>query len=476
MKNYLSAINIAVWSIFIFFISTDYLYEKLTHMTTANIFPALALHLGIGTPYDNFWDIYPPGIYFFYYFVDFLTEDLIINYIYLHLAILYFTILLSYKIFEVLKAPRFLFYIGLLVFISPAYINFLLPNDLIAYMFSNLGLFLYLYTKNNFSKYFLSNFFLVFAILIKETLLLSSASLLIFLIFKKYKPHIFFSILGGCSAVLVVLLFSILNGFLSSTLEVYFVKYELFNINKTLYYTLVFSAVVIFSIKFLFNYFKDKLKLMIFKFFNTKEIIVLIHSFLILFSLFLDSKESNGHYGIPKIFPILFIFTLFFQKFKLNKQRVLSLFILIYFIFDISNIFKSYTEINLNSKAQEHNYLNLDSQTIQELKNSPSEILYLYGWGSTSFYYELKIIPYSRFWIVHPNIMLKAQKDELVNNLNKKLPKYIYYCGLNKNCFVDFDYEKFEIETYNFFKLVKNCYDEIDFNLYKKNENLCVKN
>ena len=89
-----------LYGIFIFIFSlSDYFLNSIPHMTTANILPGISPHLGIGLPYSDYWDVYPPGIYMFYYLAYFFTYDNFYLYSVLHVFILFFTCFFSYKIF-----------------------------------------------------------------------------------------------------------------------------------------------------------------------------------------------------------------------------------------------------------------------------------------------------------------------------------------------------------------------------------------
>ena len=77
------------------------------------------------------------------------------------------------------------------------------------------------------------------------------------------------------------------------------------------------------------------------------------------------------------------------------------------------------------------------TETYEQLSESNGEVLYLYGWGSSDFYYELKIKPYSKYWILHPQITNENQINDLKKKSNDRAPKYIFYCGINDSCVVD---------------------------------------
>ena len=154
--------------IFVFLLITystsDYIFDPLTHMTTANIFPGIAPHLELGVPYKDYWDVYPPGIYLFYYLLYFVGRDMQLSYILMHIFVLTFTIIIAFNLSKYFKNGRLIFLLGVIYFLSPLYIDYLMINDLIALFFSYLGLISFLKLENR-KKYIISNFFMTFLFL-----------------------------------------------------------------------------------------------------------------------------------------------------------------------------------------------------------------------------------------------------------------------------------------------------------------------
>ena len=104
--------------IFVFLLITystsDYIFDPLTHMTTANIFPGIAPHLELGVPYKDYWDVYPPGIYLFYYLLYFVGRDMQLSYILMHIFVLTFTIIIAFNLSKYFKNGRLIFLLGVI--------------------------------------------------------------------------------------------------------------------------------------------------------------------------------------------------------------------------------------------------------------------------------------------------------------------------------------------------------------------------
>ena len=105
--------TISVFIIITYTIS-DYIFDPLTHMTTANVFPGIAPHLDLGVPYKDYWDVYPPGIYLFYYLLYFVGRDLQVSYIITHIVVLTFTIIIAFNLSRYFKNGRLIFLFGVI--------------------------------------------------------------------------------------------------------------------------------------------------------------------------------------------------------------------------------------------------------------------------------------------------------------------------------------------------------------------------
>ena len=85
--------------------------------------PGIAPHLDIGKPYVDYWDVYPPGIYLFYYVFYFIGRNLFLSYSILHFLILFGTIYFGFKIYQNISNQYLIFVIGLSYFLSPLYMQ-----------------------------------------------------------------------------------------------------------------------------------------------------------------------------------------------------------------------------------------------------------------------------------------------------------------------------------------------------------------
>ncbi len=462
--------------IFIFSIS-NYIFQNLAHMTTSNIMPGIAPHLDLGLPYKDYWDVYPPGIYLFYYLTFFIIYDNIIIYSFFHLFILISTIYFSYKIYEKLETPKIIYYLGLTYFLSPLYIDYLLPNDLIGLFFSFFGLYLYLYMESTKNRVIFSNFFLIFSFFIKETFFLSSFTVLIISLLNGKSSDIKNSIYGIFSSVLFVFAYLQTLSITEEVIKSYTEKYIIFNFEKILLNSI---PLLIVSLSFLIYIFLNPKKILVKKFTNIivqNDSIIYLYSILMLVSFFLIGKDDGGHFDIPKIFTTVFLLNILF-KIKYPKIIIsIIIFLATGFNLKLNHSIYSYTLIepnisfNINSNIKDSL-----TETYEQLSESNGEVLYLYGWGSSDFYYELKVKPYSKYWILHPQITNENQINDLKKNLMIEPPKYIFYCGINDSCVVDFDYKEFENQYINFQNIVTSCYIEIEKNIFELTNEECLEN
>ena len=467
-----------LYGIFIFIFSlSDYFLNSIPHMTTANILPGISPHLGIGMPYSDYWDVYPPGIYMFYYLTYFFTYDNFYLYSALHVFILFFTCFFSYKIFLKLKAPIFIYYISLTYFLSPLYTNYLLPNDLIALFFSLWGLYIFLYSNDEKTKIMLSNFLLVFAFFIKETLFLSSLTILLIGVFTKNLKIIQFTLLGYLISFLFVTTYLETLSITQLVIESYVIKFEVFSFTGVivdglfLLITLFIFLLLLHNRRFIIL--KNFLNQLLYK----EQSSIYIYSMLMLSTYALVDKDDGGHFDIPKIFALFFILC-FLYKLKVNRLLVLILIVgLSGYILKLNHSLYSYTQIQPNFTYSEvSTFKDISQETKKLLKTSNDNFLFLYGWGSTDAYYELKTKPYSKYWLIHPQILTEKQIFELKNQLEKSLPEYIYYCGFKLECLSGFDFKLFESEYINFPELITKCYIEIDYEIFKLNSKTCNHN
>lgn len=469
---------LSIYGIIIFLLSVSgYLLKLFPHNTVANIMPAIAPHLDLGKPYIDYWDVYPPGIYLFYYLFYYLGKNNFIIYNFLHIFMLSGTIFFAKHIFSEISEFKLIFYISLSYFLSPLYIYYLLPNELLGLFFSFLGLYIYLIKKPTGYNIALSNFFLFFASFIKEIFLVPAICIILYQIIRKEYKNFCYSALGLTVTFVILNLYISYLQIVDELFKSYSYKYLLFDIEniflgnlfKILFILILFLIIQFTPLK--------KLRIKINTSF-TREYVVYIYSFLMLLSYIVLNRDDGGHFDIPKIFVIFFFLTILLKVKKYNYK--LLAFLLIVFISGYVLKFQhatySYLLIEPEISTEEKSYIEeIDYDIYQELTNSTSEFLYLYGWGSTNYYYELEIKPYSKYWIVNPQIMTEKQILEFKKEIYMKAPGIIYYCGFNKDCPAGFDFVKFELKYINFKNIISNCYSKIDGNYFRLLDQACVR-
>lgn len=92
---------------------------------------------------------------------------------------------------------------------------------------------------------------------------------------------------------------------------------------------------------------------------------------------------------------------------------------------------------------------------IKRTMGKDQRVLYIYGWGTPYFYYFTGTKPFSRFFILHPDIMGEKQMKEYANAFKKELPKVVLYTEI----YSDMDTQKFEDNYIQIKKILEACYD-----------------
>ena len=158
------------------FYSTFFIMDpKPSHNTVTNMAMSAAPLKGLGSPYKDYWDIYPPGIYIIWTILEFLFHGKTFYLKVLHIILVYAIGFLTYTslktIFKNIKFRLFFefFFFTLYIFLSNYFFCILLHNALFGIFFSSLGLYTLTNTKSTYKRYFLSSFFFSFAGSIKET-------------------------------------------------------------------------------------------------------------------------------------------------------------------------------------------------------------------------------------------------------------------------------------------------------------------
>lgn len=467
VKNYIYLLLSSILSVITF---NSYIYDPLTHMTTANILPGIAPHIELGYPYTDYWDVYPPGIYLIYFIIYIIFNDTFTGYIVIHFLLLITTIFCAYTILNFQHKNNVLFYIGLLYFLSPLYIDYLMVNDLIAVCFSYLGLVFFIRFKNK-NKYLFSNYFLFFAVFIKETFFFASFSIVIYQILIKDFKNLKYSIFGFFSTFLTIFTYTSLQSITNSVIKSYVNKFYLFDV-KNMVFKLLISIVVLILLILIFKfYLSSKVQFII----NNKNLPIYIYSIILLISFLIIGKDDGGHFDIPKVFTTFFLLTSLL-KLKQKMFYLIIIFLISGFYLKANHSLTSYKTINLqihNDFPSKDNLIDTELQNL--LKNNNEELLFLYGWGSSNFFYNYELKPYSKYWIVHPQILTEDQILSLKYLIKKNPPNLIYYCGFEEYCPAGFDYLEFEDKYINFNFLISNCYTNIYKKLFELNSLSCVK-
>ncbi len=92
---------------------------------------------------------------------------------------------------------------------------------------------------------------------------------------------------------------------------------------------------------------------------------------------------------------------------------------------------------------------------VKKAMGDDNRIFYIYGWGTPYFYYFAHIKPFSRFFILHTNILGEKQFHELIRQFKAELPKVILYTEYG----ADMNTYEFEKNTFQFKKLLEKCYE-----------------
>ncbi len=466
-----------LYSVFIFLGTlTGYIFKLFPHNTVANIMPGIAPHLDIGKPYVDYWDVYPPGIYLFYYVFYFIGRNLFLSYSILHFLILFGTIYFGFKIYQNISNQYLIFVIGLSYFLSPLYMHYLLPNELIGLFFSFLGLHIYLKNTKNKINIIIGNFFLIYSAFIKEIFLASAFCIILYQIITKDYKRLSFSIIGMLFQFILILTYIFNLSIVDNVINSYEYKYSLFNIEEILKSNYLYLVVGIFLF-YIFKLLQHKQIINQLKFDINKSYVVYLYSIFMLLSFLFLNRDDGGHFDIPKIFPLFFLLSvlLLIKNKKLYLTSIILIILLSGYVLKFQHATYSYLLIQPQLNYVEKSYINyIDTEISSLIEESDSSFLYLYGWGSTNYYYELGIKPYSKYWIINPQILVNEQIIELKNTISSQPPKVIYYCGYDENCPAGFDFRKFEKEFIDFKKLIEACYIEINSDYYKLAEKNCI--
>ena len=481
--NFLTKPHAQFWlkiytSIIFLYSLSGYLLKAFPHNTTANILPGIAPLINLGKPYLDYWDVYPPGIYMFYYFLYFIGGNTFLSYAVAHVLMLSLIIYFAYKLFRFLSDEPILFYIAVSYFLSPLFISYTLPNEIVGLFFSFLGL--YIYTSNSSGRlynFFLANFFLITAAFIKEIFFLPAFCVILYTILKGESRKFISSFLGLLGSLTLIYLYMHNLQIYNEVIQNYIFKFSLFSFENILQKGFLLIAPVLFLCFYVVFSKNSSIKKLL------KELdrssVIYFYSVLILFSFLIIGRDDGGHFDIPKIFPLFFIFIPMVKKASRN-MKILSILLVIFvsgYFLKFQHSTYSYLLIEPSfSISETYSPPEVSRDLADSLERLKPSILYLYGWGSTNFYYNLNIQPYSKYWIVNPQILTTFQINELKEEISIDPPEYIYYCGFDANCEAGFDYENFEENYINFYEIVSNCYVNIEKNFYHLQKKSCLEN
>lgn len=189
------------------------------HNMISNLAMAAAPMHGIGLPYKDYWDIYPPGIYLFLspfeYF--FHGETIIFKLVHILFAIVIGLVVLKFliRIFRdhPIQAIAVSIFFGLYLLLSNFYYCILFHNAFLALLLSVLGLYFLAFSKRAFAGYFLSTLLFAFSASMKETYLFTAFLPLLYLcsryLFRQQKSYKLFVKYSALTISAILLAFAI---------------------------------------------------------------------------------------------------------------------------------------------------------------------------------------------------------------------------------------------------------------------------
>jgi hypothetical protein len=148
-----------------------------SHNAVSNIVMAEAPLNGLGFPYKDYWDIYPPGIYLFLTPFEFFfqSQTIVFKMIHIIFSCVIGLIVLKFlaRIFKSYVMPQIVIsaFFVLYLLLSNYYYCILFHNAFLGLFLSVCGFHLLAFTESKWTKYFLSTILLTFSASIKETFL-----------------------------------------------------------------------------------------------------------------------------------------------------------------------------------------------------------------------------------------------------------------------------------------------------------------
>ncbi|OFY99917.1 MAG: hypothetical protein A2Z97_00675 [Bdellovibrionales bacterium GWB1_52_6] len=480
----------------------------LGHNSLTNLIMGAAPLHGMGAPYRDYWDIYPPGIYIIYGLLEFLFSGNILAYKLLHIG----TVLAVCEMASGLVRTRigntigsaadriaYIFFsaITCLMLNSPHLNTIFFSNVLICVLISVAGLSFFIYSRSLFFCYGLSTFLFTFSGFVKDPFIFTAVLPALF-IFREFKSKnrtikaLVWTFLGATAAVLINGAYLVKLNIAGSYLEVFKFKYDYFIKDKTVgagegkpldflseyfEYTFYYSDVIIYL---MFAVFGISIILALRQYSKNSrcscDYLIYPAFFLLNYIGFKAQGRIIGTYclqmTVPTVLVCCQIFVLF-RKITFNVQFGSFVALLTLFAFlPQREVFASFFKQEFPAPREYYEGLRVKraqapeiySPLLKQLLSEDKSMLALYGWGTPTYYYKFNVKPFSRFFVVHPNILGDHQLKEWVTAFKSKLPRVVMYLSDPQNA--DMDVELFERQTINIGKLLKDCYKNVDTKFY----------
>ncbi len=485
--------------------------------TASLVVMATAPIYGLGVPYNNLWEMKPPGIFLlvgllikFFGFSMILLKTI-------QALLLLGTAVFSYLILKKIFSSFYTFLVGwsaLAVVCSSYLFGVFLPSELFGLFFSLSGLTVLLYLKGFGKRFFLASFFLALSGQMKDPFGLTNLAVLpplIFLLaqrsFKKFFTALMASLAGIMTVVLIILAYLQILGAFNSYLGVLNFKAEVFHVGDltrilgnfqyatqkfqdTVIYFQYYNTVplIIWGLATAFIYFKSKImtltrgktgltvKLKITISPHTSDVLTVLFYSLGSFLGFAAGGQVGGHYAIQAVLPLFFVQGAFFNSVFENSKHLFNTqtgkilagaaVLAVSFVFlmskptylkaDVINLFSGKSNpvtVIKQIYASDRKIGDWLKEGDKEKIDKNSCILKLYGWGTGTTYFYSQLRPCSRFFLVNI-IRLDWQRQEYRKSLTTNPPAAIFYSREGADMSVD----NFEEQVINIFQILKNCY------------------
>lgn len=529
-KNYNSFLKFTNFFTFLFIIFASYwntsifvVEMDLTHNVMESLLLGSTPLHGLGVPYKDYWGIYPPGIYLFMSLFDIFFSGNLMVFKMLHPLLLIGTLLLFWNILFKVVGQKYHIYLNLFVVIatlfytSSAISNTLFSSVLLGNLLGLIGLWLLLFNQKEYVKYGLGVVILTWAGMLKDPFqLLMLLPFIVAVVDYFYRKISVFRLIknfsiaafGSFFVLGVHLLYLINLGVINSYLEVMefkrgsFLKFPPYPnsfegsivffhyfFRETFYFGELFISIT-FIILFVLAYktnpnLKNKL--------DKSFWIILIYC-LLNFISFKIQNRVGGTYSLQIILPLFLLLSYFVVKIlrtlnnnlilikgEANKFKLVLICIcLTLLLLPSKQIIKTYLQSKplgpktfiKNVSLSTIDYGLLNDERVQEIIKKDNRVLNLYGWGNPNFYYHMKVRPFNRFFVVHPQIMGEKQNREWVKSFANELPKVVRYrTGVG----ADMNVEEFEAKTIHLKKMLDDCYTKISEEIYILPEGECGK-